>query len=87
MTRTDALIAELSRRHSNTDPRFLAEVRPLVERILDPQIEEAARVRLLELLAETFERDARMREDFRRARAGFDAFFAHLRSLLDGRGL
>ncbi|MBM4063432.1 MAG: hypothetical protein FJ265_20380 [Planctomycetes bacterium] len=82
MTRAEALLLELSRRHRNTDPRFLAAVRPLIERVLDPGTPEPARVPLLELLAETFERDAQVRKDLAIARESWAAFFASLRRLL-----
>ena len=63
MERVDSLISELSVRHQNADPRFLAAVRPLVASILDPATPEASRVPLLELLAETFERDVAIRDN------------------------
>ena len=86
MTRTDALITELSRRHDNAHPEFLAAVRPLVDRILEPGISDSARIELMEMLAETFERDVAIRRDLQRAQQGFDAFFAELRRILeDGR--
>jgi hypothetical protein len=56
MERVDSLLSELSQRHHNQDPRFLAAVRPMVVTIPDPATPEHARVPLLELLAETFER-------------------------------
>jgi hypothetical protein len=82
MTRTDTILSELANRHRNTDPAFLAAVRPMVERILDPCTPEPARVPLLELLAETFERDAGMRRDFAAIRAGLERLFEHLRRRL-----
>lgn len=63
MDRADSLLLELQHRHRNHDPRFLAAVRPMVDRILDPGMPIAARVPLLELLAETFQRDAEIRSD------------------------
>lgn len=84
MTRVDSLLLELQSRHRNHDPRFLAAVRPMVERILDPTMPEASRVPLLELLAETFERDVQVRKDMATARAGWAAFFAKLKALLQG---
>lgn len=83
MERLDALLLELSQRHRNQDPRFLAAVRPMVATILDPGTPEHARVPLLELLAETFERDVQVREDLARARVAWAGFFANLRKLLD----
>jgi hypothetical protein len=82
MDRVDSLLRELSSRHRNQDARFLAGVRPMAEKILDANTPEAARVPLLELLAETFERDVQVRRDCAAARASFAAFFAELRKLL-----
>lgn len=85
MSRVDALLEELSARHDNRDPRFLAAVRPMIERILDPTTPVASRVPLLELLAQTFERDVQIRRDFAAASLGVQQFFAALRRLLEGR--
>lgn len=82
MTRVDSLLAELQSRHRNDDPRFLAAVRPMAERILDPQTPDHARVPLLEMLAETFERDVQVRRDLAKARANWGEFFAHLKKLM-----
>jgi hypothetical protein len=83
MERVDSLLSELSQRHHNQDPRFLAAVRPMVVTILDPATPEHARVPLLELLAETFERDVQVRRDLGKALAGWNRFFAALRKLLE----
>lgn len=82
MTRVDSLLLELSNRHRNHDPRFLAAVRPMVERIIDPATPEQARVPLLEMLAETFERDVQVRSDLAKAQQHWADFFANLRKLL-----
>ena len=84
MDRVDSLIHELSHRHRNLDERFLTAVRPMVARILDVATPEHARVPLLEMLAETFERDVQIRRDIAAARAAWDEFFARLRRLLRG---
>jgi hypothetical protein len=84
MERVDSLLQELSSRHRNDDPRFLAAVRPLAVAILDPGTPEAARVPLLERLAETFERDVCIRRDTARARAAWAQWFESLRRLLGG---
>ena len=76
MERVDSLLQELARRHHHDDPRFLTAVRPLAASILHPDTPAAARVRLLELLAETFERDARVRRDGERARSAWRALTA-----------
>ncbi len=82
MTRVDSLLLELSSRHRNHDPRFLVAVRPMVERIIDPATPEQMRVPLLEVLAETFERDVQVRNDLDKARQHWADFFAHLKKLL-----
>lgn len=82
MERIDSLLQELSSRHRNHDARFLAAVRPVVASILDTGTPEHARVALLELLAETFERDVQVRRDCAAAQAGIAAWFAALRRRL-----
>lgn len=82
MERVDSLLLELSARHRNTDPRFLTAVRPMVLSILDPATPETARVPLLEMLAETFERDVQVRRDIATAQTAWSQFFARLRQLL-----
>ena len=82
MTRVESLLTELSQRHRNSDPRFLAAVRPIVERIVDPALSEDVRVPLLELLAETFERDVQVRLDLRRMRQAWDQMVVDLQKLL-----
>jgi hypothetical protein len=83
-SRIEALLTELQARHGNRDPQFLAAVRPMVARILEPATPPAARVPLLELLAETFERDQQVRRDLAVAREQWQRFFAQLRDLLGG---
>ncbi|MFO1076372.1 MAG: hypothetical protein U1E73_01445 [Planctomycetota bacterium] len=83
MSRVDALLSELQSRHRNDDPQFLAAIRPAIERILDDATPEHARVALLEMLAETFERDRRNRENIAAARDGIARFFAELRRRLE----
>ena len=78
MSRVDALLSELAARHRQSDPRFLAAVRPLAEKILDPMLPVAARVPLLEMLAETFERDVGIRREGDAARAALREFTAAL---------
>ena len=84
MERVDSLIAELSVRHKNADPRFLAAVRPMVVSILDPATPEDARVPLLEMLAETFERDVQIRDNCAAAREAFQAWIEAIKRLLCG---
>ena len=82
MERIDSLLLELSARHQNQNPRFLAAVRPMVATILDPGTPTAARAPLLELLAETFDRDVKIRRDTAAAHAAWREFFARLQRLL-----
>jgi hypothetical protein len=82
MDRVDSLLRELASRHRNDDARFLAAVRPMVVTILDPLTPEVARVPLLELLAETFERDLQVRQESAKAQAAWADFFATLKKLL-----
>jgi len=84
MDRADTLIAELSCRHQNRDPQFLAAVRPLVANILDANTPEHARVPLLELLAETFERDVVARKSGEAARVAIAQWAEALKRLLGG---
>lgn len=84
MDRADSLIHELSTRHQNLDERFLAAVRPMVGKILDEGTPDHARVPLMELLAETFERDVQIRRDMAAARAAWNDFFERLRRMLRG---
>jgi len=82
MDRVDSLLQELSSRHRNHDARFLAAVRPLVVTILDGATPVHARVSLLELLAETFERDVQVRRDCAAAQAAWASWFESLKRLL-----
>ncbi len=84
MTRAESLIRELTARSGNDDVAFLGAVRPLVEKILDAATPEAARVPLLELLAETFERDVQVRRDLAVARRGWIELLQRLRARLEG---
>lgn len=81
MTRTDALLAELAARHGNRQP-FLTAVRPMVERILAPDLADSLRIHLLELLAETCERDTTIRVHTEAARAGWAEFFTRLEAMV-----
>ena len=82
MERVDSLLEELASRHRNRDPRFLAAVRPMVAGILDVRTPDGSRIALLELLAETFERDVQVRNDCASAQAGLASLFASIARLL-----
>lgn len=84
MSRVDALLRELQTRHRNDHPGFLAAVRPLAVAIFDERTPVHAREPLLERLAETFERDRRVRDDFAEAQVEWRRYIAELkRYLLD----
>lgn len=82
MPRVESLLLELQARHRNQDPRFLEAVRPMAERILDPTLSDAARVQLLELLAETFERDVQIRAATAASLVALRAWVANMKRLL-----
>lgn len=81
MNRIDSLMLELSSRHRNEDPRFLAAVRPMVAAILDAGTPDHSRVALLEHLAETFERDRRVRLDCNAAQAAWTGWVEAMKKL------
>ena len=84
MDRVDTLIAELSSRYSNRNPRFLAAVRPIVVKILDDKTPEESRVPLLEMLAETFARDVASRNSGEAAQHAWAAWTDAIKRLLRG---
>ncbi|MFT4512492.1 MAG: hypothetical protein ACI89X_000527 [Planctomycetota bacterium] len=84
MDRVDTLIGELVSRHSNSHPKFLAAVRPVVVKILDDKTPEEARVPLLEMLAETFERDVESRASCEAARVACADWVDAIKRLLRG---
>lgn len=79
MSRLDALLQDLQTRHRNDDPGFLASVRPLAAAIFDDRTPVHARDLLLERLAETFERDRRVRDDFAEAQSEWRRYIAELK--------
>ena len=82
MTRVDSLLAELGARHRTGDA-FLEQLRPMVERILDPGTPEAARPDLLELVAESCERHVTIEKNCKQAVAAWNQFAAHLKAALE----
>tara|TARA_R110002094_G_scaffold25005_15_gene37290 strand:+ start:2779 stop:3033 length:255 start_codon:yes stop_codon:yes gene_type:complete len=84
MDRVDTLIAELSSRHSNRNPRFLEAVRPIVVKIFDDRTPEESRVPLLEMLAETFARDVASRNSCEAAQHAWAAWIDAIKGLLRG---
>jgi len=81
VTRADSLISELAARHGNQDASFLTAIRPMVERLLDHATPESSPADLLELLTETFARDAMLRRDLEAARQHRSEYLRRLRSL------
>ena len=79
MTRADSLISEFAARHGSSDASFLTAVRPMVERLLGDGTPEISRDQLLELLAETFEHEARLRRDLDAAREHQSDYLQRLR--------
>jgi hypothetical protein len=79
--RVAAILAELGQRHF-AGPELLERLRPMVERILGPDLADDDRLRLLELLAETCERGVQLRADFASIRVGFDRMFARLAEIV-----
>jgi hypothetical protein len=63
------LLDELTVRY-DLQPEFVARLAPTVEQILAPALSEDQRITLLELLAETCDRDQRLRRDFGAIREG-----------------
>lgn len=60
----------------------MERLRPMVERILEPETPEASRPELLELLAETCEREVQNKRSTEAMRVAFRDFFAHIQALL-----
>ncbi len=79
--RADALIDELAARHGNA-PEFLEQIRPMVVRILHPDTPDASRPQLLELVAETCERQLTIKRNGEELRAAFDQLFDSIRALV-----
>ncbi len=79
--RTENLLAELKCRFGIDEP-FAQRLRPTVKRILDPALPDSARLQLLELLAETCERESTLRRETTRTQAALSAFSAQIDLLL-----
>lgn len=80
--RVDGLLAELQARHK-TQPEFMEQLRPLLERILDDDTPEDCRPRLLELVAETCERQTRIAQATEALRAAFEEMFELMRLMVE----
>ena len=77
MSRVDSLIAELRARHGD-DGNFFDHLRPLIEKIFDPATPEQSRNSLLELAAETCERNQEIRSNCDAAQRAWQSYVANL---------
>lgn len=81
MSRVDSLIAELRARHGNEE-LFFQRLRPLLEKILDPGTPEESRHSLLELAAETCERQQQVKTNGEAARVALQGYVENLNRTL-----
>lgn len=81
MSRVDSLIAELRARHGNEE-LFFDHLRPLVVKIFDPATPEESRNSLLELVAETCERNHEDKVNFAAAQKAWQDHMDHLIEML-----
>ncbi|MEZ5987558.1 MAG: hypothetical protein R3F30_00225 [Planctomycetota bacterium] len=79
--RTEKLLAELAGRY-DLRSRFVAKLRPIARQILHGKLDEERRIQLLELLAETCDRDLRIRREANKAQEAVEQFFDRLRQML-----
>ncbi len=79
--RVEGLLAELQARHK-TEPEFMEKLRPELERILSDDTSEDSRIRLLELVAETCERQTQISRSCDALLEVFDGMFEQLRSMI-----
>ena len=79
--RVEGLLAELQARHK-TEPEFMERLRPELECILSEDTPEDSRIRLLELVAETCDRQTQIARSCDALLAVFDGMFEQLRSLV-----
>ena len=79
--RVEGLLAELQARHK-TEPEFMERLRPELERILSDDTSEDSRIRLLELVAETCERQTQIARSCNALLEVFDGMFEQLRSMI-----
>ncbi len=80
--RSDRLLSELKQRYG-LSKRFVDKVRPVVGQILDLEIPEGKRTELLELLAESCQRDSLIRKSTAEATLGWQRFMAELERLAE----
>jgi len=78
--RPDRILDELTARY-DLQERFLEKLRPMVEKIFSEDIRDSDRTMLLEMLAETCERDRQLREGSEALRQAFVQLIATLRAL------
>jgi hypothetical protein len=80
--RTTRLLDELTLRYKLED-RFLDKVKPIAENILALDMPEGRRTELLEMLAETCQRDLTIREATSAAREAWQSFMEDLSRLAE----
>ena len=80
--RVDSLLAELEARYPTGDG-FVDTLRPMAERILDAGTPEQHRPALLEMLAETCDRQIQIERNCARAIEAWRGFIDQLKILLD----
>ncbi len=85
MPRVERILNELRARYGN-DERFTERLRPMLKRIVDPSVSDESQVSLLELAAETCERDSQIKRDGEAARAAWDEYIQILLRLVRGGG-
>ena len=81
VSRVDGLLGELKSRHG-TEAQFMERLRPMVENILGEDTPDHMRSELLELLAETCDRQVKIQRDGVKMREAFQSFFANIGQLL-----
>ncbi|MCC6672557.1 MAG: hypothetical protein IT458_15945 [Planctomycetes bacterium] len=79
--RVSSILAELGARHGS-DQAFLESLRPTVAKIVDPTLPDEVRVHLMELLADTCERERLIRQNTEQVQAHWQEFFSRLANLI-----
>lgn len=80
--RSERILAELSYRYDLKNS-FVERLRPWVDRIVDEEIPEHQQIALLELLAETCERQKRIDESTLEAQRALKGFVSAMKELFD----
>lgn len=80
--RVEKILAELQSRYDLQDD-FLAKLRPMVSTVLSDEIDDEQRTGLLEMVAETCERDLRLRKGSVALKSALQSLVDTLRELHD----